>query len=199
MTERILGDSGAGERAGRKLEQVLPQRLRRQLEVIAASTESAPDLKPGIAPLVLGAVAAAAAEHRRIRFTYRDRAQHVDVRLVDPYRQVFRRRHWYLLGWDVDRDDWRTFRLDRMTDVETTEQSYWVQNLLTDRDGTLEPLAEHRCRYTTWVDSFEWLAVSTAILDIDFHIEEPTGFIEYCRALAARLIACPARDQTRSG
>lgn len=132
-------------------------------------------------------------------------------------------------GWDIDRDDWRTFRLDRVADVELTDQYYRVRDLpadtaaqylddalhalrhraaivfhagaqqmsdlLTDREGTLEPLVEDRCRYITWVDSFEWLAVSTAILDIEFHIEEPTGFTEYCLALAARLIqACPARD-----
>lgn len=221
MTERLLGDSGAGERAGRKLEQVLPKRLRRQLEAIAASTETSPDIQPGTDPLVLGAVAAAAAEHRRIRFLYRNRAQRVDVRLVDPYRQVFRRRHWYLLAWDTDRGDWRTFRLDRITDVEATQQTYRVQDLpaetatqylddgmnaprhravlvfhagaqqmsdlLTNRDGTLEPLTEQRCRYTTWVDSFEWLAVSTVILDVDFHIEEPPGFVAYSAALAKRL------------
>ena len=221
MTERVMGDSDAGQRAGRKLEQVLPQRLRRQVEAIASNTETAPDLQPGIDPLVLGAVAAAAAEHRRIRFSYRARAQHVDLRLVDPYRQVFRRRHWYLLAWDIDRDDWRTFRLDRMTDIETTDQTYRVRDLpadtaaqylddgmraprhravivfhagaqqmsdlLTNHDGTLEALAERRCRYTTWVDSFEWLAVSTAILDVDFEIEEPTGFAEYAATLAARL------------
>lgn len=43
------------------------------------------------------------------------------------------------------------------------------------------------CLYTTWVDSYEWLAVSTAILDLDFHVEEPTGFAGYCAELATRL------------
>lgn len=61
-----------------------------------------------------------------------------------------------------------------------------MSDLLTDREGTLEPLVEDRCRYITGVDSFEWLAVSTATIDIEFHIEEPTGFTEYCLALAAR-------------
>jgi predicted DNA-binding transcriptional regulator YafY len=221
MSQHRLGDDDAGARARRKLEQVLPHPLRRQIEAVTAMTETAPDARPVIEPELLGTIAAAAAEHHRIRFSYRNRAQQTTPRLVDPYRQVFRRQHWYLLGWDVDRADWRTFRLDRVTAVEPLPHTYPVRelpaataadylddnaraarhravlvfdagaqqvgDLLTSADGTLEPIGPERCRYTTWVDSFEWLAVTTAILGIDFVVEEPAEFTGYCAALSARL------------
>jgi predicted DNA-binding transcriptional regulator YafY len=38
-------------------------------------------------------------------------------RRVEPYRLVASDRRWYLLAYDLDRDDWRSFRVDRMTDV----------------------------------------------------------------------------------
>ena len=36
-------------------------------------------------------------------------------RRVEPYQLVATGRRWYLLAWDLDRDDWRTFRVDRIT------------------------------------------------------------------------------------
>ncbi|MCK2213999.1 YafY family transcriptional regulator [Actinomadura sp. ATCC 31491] len=41
-------------------------------------------------------------------------------RTVEPVRLVATGRRWYLMAWDVDRADWRTFRLDRMHDVTAT-------------------------------------------------------------------------------
>ncbi|MGH3585949.1 MAG: WYL domain-containing protein, partial [Pseudonocardia sp.] len=52
------------------------------------------------------------------------------------------------------------------------------------QDGLLEPLDDGRCRYTTWVDSFEWLAMTVAILGIEFRVQEPAGFAEYCAGLS---------------
>ncbi|MGH3358538.1 MAG: helix-turn-helix transcriptional regulator [Nocardioidaceae bacterium] len=78
---------------------------------------------------LLGLLGAAAREHRRVTFGYlADDESHSDRR-VDPYRQVLHRRHWYLLGWDTGRDDWRTFRLDRMTEVETTRDRFTAREI----------------------------------------------------------------------
>ncbi|MBX6769668.1 MAG: WYL domain-containing protein, partial [Actinomadura rubrobrunea] len=41
-------------------------------------------------------------------------------RTVEPVRMVATSRRWYLMAWDVDRADWRTFRLDRMREVAPT-------------------------------------------------------------------------------
>jgi predicted DNA-binding transcriptional regulator YafY len=154
-------------------------------------------------------------------FVYRSRDGNVTDRRVEPYRQVLAGRRWYLLGWDLDRGDWRTFRLDRMTGARTTGERFVPRELpaesaaayldaalkaprhravltflapaeqladrLGHREGTIEPVDTGRCRYTTWVDSFEWLATTTALLGVEFRVEEPAGFAEYCAQLAGLL------------
>ena len=53
-------------------------------------------------------------DHERLRFDYRAHSGATSRRAVEPYRLVNDRRRWYLLAWDLDRDDWRTFRVDRI-------------------------------------------------------------------------------------
>ena len=65
-------------------------------------------------------IARAAADHERLRLTYVDRAGRRTERRVDPFRLVSTGRHWYLVGHDVDRTDWRTLRVDRITDAAGT-------------------------------------------------------------------------------
>ena len=56
----------------------------------------------------------------RVRFRYAARGGGDGERTVEPVRMVTTSRRWYLMAWDVDRDDWRTFRLDRMREVVAT-------------------------------------------------------------------------------
>jgi predicted DNA-binding transcriptional regulator YafY len=55
-----------------------------------------------------------------MRFTYTDAEGRVTERHVEPLRLVHTGRRWYLVGFDLDRDDWRTFRLDRLSDPVAT-------------------------------------------------------------------------------
>ena len=58
---------------------------------------------------------------RRARpFTYRDGADRVSERRVEPHRLVSLGRRWYLVGFDLDRDDWRTYRVDRISELVPT-------------------------------------------------------------------------------
>jgi predicted DNA-binding transcriptional regulator YafY len=56
----------------------------------------------------------------RVRFTYRDGADRVSERRVEPHRLVSLGRRWYLVGFDLDRDDWRTYRVDRVRTLSPT-------------------------------------------------------------------------------
>ncbi|NUP01578.1 MAG: WYL domain-containing protein, partial [Nonomuraea sp.] len=62
---------------------------------------------------LLAALAAACRDQRRLRLRYRGR-DGVSAREVEPHRLVHTPRRWYLLAWDVGRQDWRTFRADRI-------------------------------------------------------------------------------------
>jgi predicted DNA-binding transcriptional regulator YafY len=103
-------------RALAKLERVLPARLRRRVNAIATySVPVPPDTPaPSVDPAVLTLLAAACRDHEGMRFDYRTHSGSSARRNVDPYRLVNWGRRWYLVGWDTDRDDWRTFRVDRI-------------------------------------------------------------------------------------
>ena len=108
-------------RALAKLDQVLPARLSARVHAIAEETENLPGLHtPAVEVEVLTSLVAAAHERVRVRFDYTARDGATTQRHVHPYRLVTTGRIWYLFCFDVDRDDWRTFRLDRMRSLHVT-------------------------------------------------------------------------------
>lgn len=100
-----------------KLEQVMPARLRRRVRTLQRYMVPVPADKPGVPvdPDVLTTLVSACRDHERLRLDYRDHAGESTRRTVEPQRVVNWGRRWYLVAWDVDRDDWRTFRIDRIT------------------------------------------------------------------------------------
>ncbi|MFE2018467.1 helix-turn-helix transcriptional regulator [Streptomyces sp. NPDC059499] len=117
----VAGSSMAGMeetslQALAKLEQVLPPRLRRRVRALQQYTVPVPADRPAPAvdTDVLMTLTAACRDHERLRLDYRDHAGASTRRLVEPQRVVNWGRRWYLVAWDVDRDDWRTFRADRI-------------------------------------------------------------------------------------
>ncbi|WP_328475321.1 YafY family transcriptional regulator [Actinoplanes sp. NBC_00393] len=109
----ITGIEEISLRALAKLEQVLPSRVRQRVDLLRSVTVAVPG---GITvdPDVLTAVAAACRDQHRLRFDYTRQDAVSTLRVAEPYRLVHTGRRWYLVGWDVDRQDWRTYRVDRM-------------------------------------------------------------------------------------
>lgn len=97
-----------------KLEQVLPSRLRRHVEAVREATSVVPGAEPPLDLSVLGAVAGAIRGHERLRFGYTKYGGSAGARHTEPHRLVTWGPHWYLLAWDLDRENWRVFRVDRM-------------------------------------------------------------------------------------
>ncbi|QIS22909.1 helix-turn-helix transcriptional regulator [Nocardia terpenica] len=111
----IAGIEESSLRALAKLEQVLPSRLRHRVAALQAATVSVPAGTPPVAAETLTTIAAAIRDHQRLRFDYRTHDGTTARRTTEPHRLVHTGRHWYLVGWDVDRNDWRTYRTDRLT------------------------------------------------------------------------------------
>ncbi|HZX05513.1 YafY family protein, partial [Kribbella sp.] len=109
----VAGTEEASVRALTKLEQVLPSRLRYRIELLQQVAVT-PAGGPSVQPDVLLAVAAACRDHYRLRFDYRNHDGTAATRTTEPHRLVHTGRRWYLVAWDLDRDDWRTFRVDRV-------------------------------------------------------------------------------------
>jgi predicted DNA-binding transcriptional regulator YafY len=117
--------AGAGEAALRalaKLDQVMPPRLRAEVRAVHGATETLVGPGVEIDAELLVTLARACRDAVRVRFGYTGRRgdDAGGERTVEPVRMVATGRRWYLMAWDVDRGDWRTFRLDRMRDVTAT-------------------------------------------------------------------------------
>jgi predicted DNA-binding transcriptional regulator YafY len=111
----IVGVEETSLRALAKLEQVLPSRLRHRVNALQTySVRAQADEGPRVSAEILTVIAAACRDRERLRFDYRTHDGSQARRTVEPYRMVNWGRRWYLVAWDVDRDDWRTFRVDRM-------------------------------------------------------------------------------------
>jgi predicted DNA-binding transcriptional regulator YafY len=111
--------AGAGEAALRaltKLDRVLPTRLRHEVRALSGSVESFGGGRTPVDPEVLMTLARACRDEVEAGFDYPSGSE-VRRRRVEPYRLVASDRRWYLLAYDLDRDDWRSFRVDRMTEV----------------------------------------------------------------------------------
>jgi predicted DNA-binding transcriptional regulator YafY len=116
----VAGIEEAAVRALVKLEQVLPSHLRRRVGALGAATVTLPVPGPTVDPQHLTLIAAACRDSERLRFGYRRRDGTDSRREVEPHSLVNHGRRWYLVAWDPRRDDWRTFRLDRLANPAAT-------------------------------------------------------------------------------
>ena len=112
----IDGIEDTSVRALAKLEQVLPDRLRRRVNAVHSSVVAMRWAATG--PMVdseaLAVLAQACRDHEEVRFAYQRRDGEESHRLAQPLQLVSAGRRWYLVAWDVRRADWRTFRVDRL-------------------------------------------------------------------------------------
>ena len=111
----VTGIEETSLRALAKLEQVLPPRLRSRVGAIQAYTLHVRHRSgPTVDPTFLTELARTCRERSRLRFDYSDRRGAPSQRRVEPHRVVNWGQRWYLVAWDTDRADWRTFRVDRI-------------------------------------------------------------------------------------
>jgi predicted DNA-binding transcriptional regulator YafY len=125
----------ASTRALAKLEQVLPKRLRRRLVSLRSSIVRLADAGPTVKMSDVSSLASACSERRELRFSYRDNKGASTVRTVEPHRIVHTQGRWYLVAWDGDRNDWRTFRIDRVDAHAPTGASFLPRSAPDDDVG----------------------------------------------------------------
>ncbi|WP_020666094.1 helix-turn-helix transcriptional regulator [Amycolatopsis nigrescens] len=112
----VASAGDAALRALTKLDRVLPTRLRHEVRALSGSVESFGGGRTLVDPEVLMTLARACRDEVETGFDYPSSGD-LRRRRVEPYRLVASDRRWYLLAYDLDRDGWRSFRVDRMTEV----------------------------------------------------------------------------------
>lgn len=116
-TASTSGVSGIGETALRalvKLDQLLPSRLRHRVSAVRPETVPGPPDEGTVDADVLALLGGACRDHQSVQFGYLARDDTLSTRSVEPHAIVTWGRRWYLVGWDRHREQWRTFRVDRV-------------------------------------------------------------------------------------
>ena len=113
-TGAIAGIEETSVRALAKLEQVLPARLRRRVSALGDATSTFAIEGPRIDADVLATLAGACRDQQRVHFAYTAKDDTASQRDVEPAAVVHSGFRWYLVAFDLQRDDWRTFRIDRI-------------------------------------------------------------------------------------
>lgn len=114
VLETWAPDDPSASVARSKLEQTLPPTLRRRAAATAISTQILQESPAPVNWALVGSLSDAVAQGARVGFDYTDQHGRQSARLVEPHRHFLRNRQWYVVGFDIDRGDWRLFRLDRM-------------------------------------------------------------------------------------
>jgi predicted DNA-binding transcriptional regulator YafY len=125
----VAGIEETAVRALVKLEQVLPAHLRRRVSALGTATFTPPVAGPTVDPQHLTVIATACRDFECLRFAYRSRDGIDSRREVEPHSLVNHGRRWYLLAWDRRREDWRTFRVDRLARPTSTGVRFVARSL----------------------------------------------------------------------
>jgi predicted DNA-binding transcriptional regulator YafY len=109
---------------------LMPPRLRRRMDALRSQTDRQPWTGgPPLDPALLTTLAQACRDDEPLHFTYTARESEPTERWVEPHRLVSIGRRWYLVAYDRDRQDWRSFRVDRIAEPRPTGQRFRPREL----------------------------------------------------------------------
>lgn len=131
-TAAASGVAGIGEHATRaagKLEGLLPARLRHRLRTLSTVADTVPNHRDPVPAEALATVAATCERSEQLRLDYLDRHHTSSHRRVEPHRLVHVSGRWYLVAYDLDRDDWRSLRVDRISPKTPTGPRFTPREL----------------------------------------------------------------------
>ncbi|WP_040524133.1 helix-turn-helix transcriptional regulator [Gordonia effusa] len=157
-----------------KLEQVLPSRLRYRITTLHDATVSVPGNTTPVDPEALAILASTIGQQNILRFDYAKHDGTSARRATEPHKLVHSRGRWYLLGWDIDKKDWRTYRVDRISPKTPDGPRFTL------RDAS-EVNAIGRISHGTSVSVYRYQARITLLVPLAQaaeHIPEGSGVLE---------------------
>jgi predicted DNA-binding transcriptional regulator YafY len=167
----VEGIEDTSVRALAKLEQVLPNHLRRRVNAVHANVTPMRwgGDGPRVDPEALAVLAQGCRDHEQVRFEYQRRDGDETRRLVEPHQLVSAGRRWYLVAWDVRRGDWRTFRVDRLSEpalagarfspreLPAADAAEFVQRSIVSMPAAHEAIVEVRAPVDEVREAMRWL------------------------------------------
>src|SRR6266851_3325984 len=126
----VIGIEEASVRALAKVGRIMPPQLRKRVDALRAMTVPAVwSSSPTVDASLLTTVAQACSDEERLRFAYTAQNGERTARHVEPHRLVSLGRRWYLVAFDLMRQDWRSFRLDRLDNPRSTGMRFHPRQL----------------------------------------------------------------------
>ncbi|MGD3111500.1 helix-turn-helix transcriptional regulator [Streptomyces sp. YGL11-2] len=176
-TSGVTGIADTAVRALAKLEQVLPARLRHQVSALQQATVPLPwSGGPQADPATLATLAAACRDHEIVTFDYQSKhTPSPAARRVEPHSLVAAGSRWYLVAYDLAKDAWRTFRVDRLTHPAPTGRRVTARDLPADDPAAYvaRTIASAPARYTaraTVPEPAETIRARTGALPDRLHV-----------------------------
>ncbi|WP_264794984.1 helix-turn-helix transcriptional regulator [Arthrobacter mangrovi] len=210
----VAGVAEASVRALTKLEQVLPGRLRPKFSMLREAVTTLPGPRAAVDPEILTSLSAAITDRQVVGFRYAKADGESSRRLAEPYGLVDAGHRWYVVAWDLGREDWRTFGADRFGSVPVPRGRFTPRSLPgTDLAGYVhDSIVRSPYRYDVVVridapvqqvaeleddgdgtvlragfDSLEYPLIQLAGMGFAFEIIEPAEFRDRARELGSRL------------
>jgi predicted DNA-binding transcriptional regulator YafY len=138
-----------------KLGRVLPEPLRESLETVddVVAIEPGPWVVSTSVDLLIRAATAIRACHR-LRFVYQSHSGDGSRREIKPYAVLHTEGRWYLIGYCLSRKDMRTFRLDRVSQLEVRNATFKRPNKFNARSYFNErmPFIQSEFEIDVWID-----------------------------------------------
>jgi predicted DNA-binding transcriptional regulator YafY len=131
----VAGIEESSVRALSKVVRMLPPRLRRRVDALRVTMAPVGLGGPGatsgpqVDAAALAIIAQASQDGEQLRFGYTARDGATATRTVEPHRLVTLGRRWYLVAWDLDRSDWRSFRVDRLRDPRSARYRFTPRDI----------------------------------------------------------------------
>ena len=163
-TTQGSGLAEPAERALHTIRQVMPSRLRHRINALSVTAVDRPTTRPPepVDGDVLLAISAAVHTHEILRFGYGSDSADEPPRRAEPHHVITWDGRWYVIAWDLDRADWRTFRADRMT-LRTPNGPRFTPRTLPGGDVTAYVTSTFRGSGDT---SGNWPCQGTVLLDL---------------------------------
>ena len=134
-----------------RVDRLLPPRLQRQVKALRAATVPLMGPVEAVPAAQLASLAQACEGNELVSFGYSSREGKSTTRRVEPHRLVATDRRWYLVAFDLDRQDWRTFRVDRAKQVRRTGHTFVPRPLADPRKLVAEAISAAGYRYRAMV------------------------------------------------
>jgi predicted DNA-binding transcriptional regulator YafY len=125
-----------------KIAAVSPEPIRKQLGLMRLWAPVT-DARQAIS-IDQAALRHAVRRQKKVKFVYRDMREKSTERLVWPLITAFYGTHWYLAAWCEDRDGFRVFRQDRMSDLIVLETTFERERGRTAEDFLKQDIAQRR-------------------------------------------------------